>query len=203
MASLNPKSKTENPKSVLPPPQFGLRTLLLVMTGCAVIFALSNWLTPIALAGVVMLVLSVIAHVLGNAIGTRLRELGSKSRMEEKQPSPGQRLARPGAGDFAPVTRLSQRHSLGWPIVIGTAAGTLAGGVGGGIWTVTHTYGGPDIFSIAVGVLAFAVLNGIAAFVIVGFVQVGLSAIRQALDHSQPQPHARPHQREFSSDEPS
>ena len=176
MAPSNQQSEIRNPKSVLPPPQFGLRTLLLVITGCGVIFALSNWLSPVALAGVVMLVLCVIAHVAGNAIGTRLRELGTT-----RQPSDAanELLVRPRQGDFAPVTRLGQRHSLGWPIVIGTAAGTVTGGIGGGIWTLMHTQGSPDFLSIAVGVLAFAVLCGIAAFAIVGFVQVGVGAIRQ------------------------
>src|SRR5688572_27186209 len=145
MDASNPKSKIQNPKSnsVLPPPRFGLRTLLLVVTGCAVIFAMSNWLSPIALAGVVMLVLCVIAHVAGNAIGTRLRELGPSRR--SGRDSAAEPLARPQGADFAPVTRLSQRQSLGWPIILGTAGGTLAGAVGGGLWTVTHSHGGPDL----------------------------------------------------------
>ena len=173
----NPQSEIENSKPRLPPPQFGLRTLLLVVTGCAVIFALSHWLSPIALAGVVMLVLCVIAHVAGNAIGTRLRELGGRPRTLE---SARESLVRPKEADFAPVTRLSQRQSLGWPIILGTSAGTLAGAIGGGLWTVTYSRGSFDILSVGVGILAFAVLNGIAAFAIVGFIQVGLGALRQA-----------------------
>jgi hypothetical protein len=179
-----PPSEIRDPQSVLPPPQFGLRTLLWVITGCAAIFALSRWLTPIALAGVVMLVLSVIAHVAGNAIGTRLRELSGRQRPKRSEGSSTPTLDRPAAHDFAPVTRLGQRTSLGWPIIVGTAAGTLAGGIGGGVWTVFNARGAVDPFSIAVGVLAFAVLNGIGAFVIFGFLQVGLGALRQALSHA-------------------
>jgi purine-cytosine permease-like protein len=171
--------------SVLPPPQFGLRALLWVITGCAVIFALSRWLSPIALAGVVMLVLSVIAHVAGNAIGTRLRELGGRRKPKTfDQEAASSSSSRPAAADFAPVTRLGQRQSLGWPIIIGTASGTVAGGIGGGLWTIFNAHGSPDPLSLVVGVLAFAVLNGIGAFVIFGFIQVGLGAIRQALAHA-------------------
>jgi hypothetical protein len=183
-----PQSELRDPQSALPPPQFGLRTLLWVITGCAAIFALSRWLEPLALAGVVMLVLSVIAHVAGNAIGTRLRELGGRRKPRTSDGDSSAAIAgRPGATDFAPVTRLSQRKSLGWPIIIGTAAGTLVGGIGGGQWTVLNSVGSPGVLNVAVGVLAFAVLNGIGAFVIFGFIQVGVGAIRQALAHaSQP-----------------
>ncbi len=197
MDASNPKSEIRNPK-LLPPPRFGLRTLLLIVTGCAVIFALSNWLAPIALAGVVMLILSVLAHVAGNSIGTRLRELGTPRASRAAQEAA---LVRPEKGDFAPVTQLGKRQSLGWPIIIGTAAGTLAGGVGGGLWTVTHTAGGLDVVSIAVGASAFAVLNGIAAFVIVGFLQVGLSAMRQALANPQPSATTPRSQANLTSDE--
>ncbi len=179
-----PPSKLRDPQSVLPPPQFGLRTLLWVITGCAAIFALSRWLSPLALAGVVMLVLSVIAHVAGNAIGTRLRELGGRRKPRAGDADSPASANRPAAASFAPVTRLGQRQSLGWPIIVGTAAGTLAGGIGGGLWTMFNANGHADPFSVAVGVLAFAVLNGIGAFVIFGFIQVGVGAIRQALSHA-------------------
>ncbi|MCI0357192.1 MAG: hypothetical protein L0211_01745, partial [Planctomycetaceae bacterium] len=61
----------------LRPPQFGLRTLLFVVTVCAVLAALSKWVTPLVFLCLVFLALTIIAHVAGNAIGTRLREIGS------------------------------------------------------------------------------------------------------------------------------
>lgn len=133
-----------------------------------------------------MLVLSVIAHVAGNAIGTRLRELGGRRKPKLSEGGSVSAPDRPAAHDFAPVTRLGQRTSLGWPIVVGTAAGTLAGGIGGGVWTMFNAQGHVDPFSVAIGVLAFAVLNGIGAFVIFGFLQVGIGALRQALSHASP-----------------
>jgi hypothetical protein len=103
---------------------------------------------------------------------------------------------RPEAGDFAPVTRLGQRYALGWPIIIGTAAGVLVGGVGGGIWTLNFSHGPAGPLTIIVGVVAFAVLNGIAAFVVFAFIQVLAGAIRQALKHARTStsPTARPNE---------
>ena len=74
-----PIAKRQGHQSVLPPPQFGLRALLLAVTVCAVLAALSQWVTPVVIACIIFLVLCVIAHVAGNAIGTRFRELGSHS----------------------------------------------------------------------------------------------------------------------------
>lgn len=182
MTAPNLKSEIRNPKSALPPPQFGLRTLLLVVSGCAALAALSQWMSPIAVAAVVMLVLCIIAHVAGNAIGTKLRELGS--RPQDADPSPSGSIAKPRAGDFAPATRLGQRYPLGWPIVVATLGGTILGGIGGGVWTLIVSRGPVGPLNVGVGCVAFAMLGGLAAFLAFGFVQVGLSAIRQTMTPS-------------------
>ena len=177
----NPKSQIPNPKS-LRPPQFGLRTLLLAVAACAVLASLYQWMSPMALAAVVLLVLAIIAHVAGNAIGTRLREIGSDRPFDDD--ASGRLRAKPKAEDFAPATRLGQRHGLGWPLLLATAIGTISGAVGGGVWTILASRGPVGPLNIAVGVVAFAVLGGIAAFAAYGFVQVGLTAVRQALAES-------------------
>ena len=164
--------------SRLRPPQFGLRTLLVVVTACAVLLAMSHWIAPIAWVGLVLLVVSIALHVAGNAIGTRLRQLGDR-------PPPEAAAARaPGAPqphEFAPVTRLSLRQSLGWSIVLATTVGALSGGIGGGVWTWVASRSPPGPLEIIVGVIAFAVLGGLAAFATVAFLQVLLGAMWQAL----------------------
>jgi hypothetical protein len=180
MSDSHPRPSAPPPRAALPPPQFGLRTLLLVVTACAILAALSQWVTPIVLACVVFLVVSILAHVAGNAIGTKLREFGSRPSADDAAVSPGLARARPKADDFAPPTRLGERHGLGWPILIAAAAGTLSGAVGGVVWTLVSSRGPVGLLNVSVGAIAFAVLGGIIAFVAFGFVQVGLSALRQA-----------------------
>jgi len=180
MAAANPRPKIPAPKSALPPPQFGLRTLLLVVTACAVLAALSQWVTPVVLACLALLILSIMAHVAGNAIGTQLRDLGSHATDDAVLP-PGLARGKPKADDFAPATRLGQRHGLGWPILIATVVGTVGGAVGGAAWTLISSRGPVGMLNVGIGAIAFAVLGGIAAFAAFGFIQVGLGALRQAL----------------------
>ena len=184
MDASHPKSKIQNPKldgRRLRPPQFGLRTLLLLVTACSVLLALERWfsLAPIAVAALLLLALSIFAHVAGNAIGTRLREIGDQP--EDSGTDRATRFRQPQARDFAPATQLSQRRSLGWTIVVATVTGAVAGGIGGGLWTWLESSGPIGLLNIAVGVVAFGVLGGIGAFTTVALMQVLGGAIWQAL----------------------
>jgi hypothetical protein len=170
----------------LRPPQFGLRTLLLGMAACGLLFSLLKWLPPIAVAGIVMLAATIFCHVAGNAIGTQLRDLAAPPRSEEASPvrlPPARRVPR------VPPTTLGERKSLGWSIVIATAAGALGGALGGSLWTLASSRGDVGPLNIAVGAVAFAVLGGLAAFGIAALAQVLLGAIWQAL---KPIPPAEP-----------
>ena len=144
------------------------------------IFAASQWLPPIWVAALVLLALSIFAHMAGNAIGTRLREIGSRkdNRAFDLQPQASREPR------FAPATRLGQRYRLGWPVVIATFTGFIAGGVGGGFWTLLTAHGHVPIAAVGLGVIAFAALGGILAFATVGFTQVLLGAIWQAMRQS-------------------
>jgi hypothetical protein len=170
-------------KPTLPPPQFGLRTLLLLVTACAMLAALSQWVTPVVIACVAFLMLCVVAHVAGNWMGTRLRDAAPRQSPDDVAPA-GFEHGKPAAGDFAPASRLGQRTNLGWPIVVAAALGVISGAAGGAVWTLVSSRGPIGWMNVAVGGLAFAVLGGIMAFAACGFVQVGLSALRQA--HSDP-----------------
>lgn len=182
MTASNPKSKIENSKSALAPPQFGLRTLLLLVTAFAILFALTQAeiLSPMAAAGLVLLALSIFCHVVGNCLGTRLRSIGDHPDRPIAEPN----FRKPQPHEFAPATHLSQRKSLGWIIVIATFGGVLLGGVGGGVYTLLTSRGLIGATNIAVGVIAFATLGGIISFAVVGFTQVLGSAICQALNSS-------------------
>jgi hypothetical protein len=181
--TLSPSSSDR--RSCLRPPQFGLRTLLLLVAAIGVLLALRQWLDPIAIAAILFLALSVFCHVAGNAIGTRLREIGSQPSHAVDPLFSAERI-RPQPQDFAPATQLGQRRSLGWTIIIATSAGITTGAIGGGFWTFLTSRGGPEILTIAIGVAAFGVLGGLAAFATVGFVQVLFGAIWQAMKPPSP-----------------
>src|SRR4051812_7023772 len=116
---IKPEAKTAPPQS-LRPPQFGLRTLLLLVTACGMLLALSRWTSPVVVVLLVFLAVSIFCHVVGNAIGTRLREIGDGSSPSQS-PDEAISFRRPQAHDFAPATRLSERHSLGLSIVIASS----------------------------------------------------------------------------------
>ena len=166
-------------RPTLSPPQFGLRTMLLGVSLCAVIFASFQWLSPLAIVGLIFLVICIAAHIAGNAIGTRLRENGSRPLPPHDLEPHSARFRTVSTAEFAEATQLSRHSSLGWPQLIASAAGLVAGGVGGGLGTVllSRKY---DETTIAIGCVAFAVLGGMAAFIGFSFLQVAWSALSDA-----------------------
>src|SRR6185503_3530854 len=136
------------------------RTLLALVAACGGLLALRPWLDPIAIAAIAFLALSIFCHVAGNCVGTRLREIGDNLPPDEFTPP----RTPPRPQDFAPVTQLSGRHSLGWTIVIASSVGLASGAIGGGLWTFAASRGHAGLLNIAVGVIAFAILGGLAAF---------------------------------------
>jgi hypothetical protein len=178
-----PQSLDNRPR--LRPPQFGLRTLLVVVTICAVLLAIARLgvLSPIELGIIGFLALSIFAHVAGNAIGTRLRAIGDvrEACPPDDSPEPCRPIEK---ADFAPATRLGERSTLGWSIIIATNVGLAAGAIGGGLWTFLFSRGQPDPVAISIGVVAFGILGAFGAFAIVSFTQVLAGAIWQALQGS-------------------
>jgi hypothetical protein len=172
--------KSVPPPRRLRPPQFGLRTLLLLMAAIGLALTLGQWLPPLTVACLVLLALSILAHVAGNVIGTKLRDIGDDPAANEHASGFFAKRRPAQARDFAPTTQLGRRTNLGWPIVIGTLSGVVLGGLGGGLWTLLASRGPIGLFPVAVGIIAFAVLGGIATFLVFGFIQVGIGAIRQA-----------------------
>ncbi len=167
----------------LRPPQFRLRTLLMLVAAFGILLALRQWISPMAIAAIAFLAVSIFFHVAGNAIGTRLRQIGDLPDVSTADGnSPARRPPQPR--DFAPVTPLSRRSNLGWMIIVASSIGATTGAVGGGLWTFAAGNGHIGALNIVVGVVAFAVLGGIAAFATFGFIQVLGGAIWQAIGSS-------------------
>jgi hypothetical protein len=148
---------------------------LIGVSACGVFCAVSQWVGAWTMVGLALLGLSIVAHVAGNAIGTRLRDSAGRRSFS--------RSARPRPIPIAPASHLSERKSLGWPILIAPLCGMIAGGLGGGFWTLATIRGPVEPAAIAVGALAYAILGGMAAFATAAFSLVLAGAMWQALRH--------------------
>lgn len=163
--------------------RFGLKFLLGLTAVCAVGFASIGYFGAHASLGLFVLVLAIAAHVLGNAMGTRLRELGNR-RPEADEPGRSERIGRLAESDFAPASPLRQRSSLGRPIVIVTIGGTLVGGVCGGLAFMRMMRPPLSPSIVILGFFAAALLSGIWSFIAGSFVQVAGGALWQATRES-------------------
>jgi hypothetical protein len=161
--------------------------LILLITLLAILFSLVNLVHPIVMAGLVLLALLIAAHVAGNVIGTRLREIGDRPVTKDGRAIPTRPFDRNvDRTSFAPPSDLARRVSLGLPILIVTAAGVLTGGIAGGLWGYLST-GSDGWLNIVVGAIAFGFLGGFGSFAAFSFTQVILSAWWQA-SRSEAQP---------------
>jgi hypothetical protein len=170
------ESNLDDHRPGLQPPRFSLASLFLIVTVLGVLFAAMTYLGAYAVLIFVVFLLTVAAHVAGNAIGTQLRENGNRRPMSDA-PRPKQRPIAPT--DFAPASQLHHRSALGMPIVITTVVGSVVGGALGG-YGLTMLMERPTLSAILLGVIASAVLGGIWTFIASSFFQVATGALRQA-----------------------
>ena len=171
-------SNLDDHRPGLKPPRFSLAALFVVVGVLGVLFAATSYLGSYATLLVILFILTVAAHVAGNAIGTQLRENGSRRTITEDR-APRQKRQPIAAKDFAPTSQLHHRSALGKPIVITTAAGSAAGAVLGG-YGLSTLMEHPTLLAILLGAVASAVLGGIWTFIASSFLQVASSALRQA-----------------------
>jgi len=159
-------------RPALQPPRFGLGTLLMSVAVLCAMFAIVHYFGLYGAALSVLFGLSVVAHVVGNALGTKLRDLGDTPLSANGNQSARRPLFhKPTAGDFAPRTRLHQRLALGRSIAVLTTLGVLGGGLFGyfGIAWVADARTGWSAF--ALGTVACSVLGGIWMFLVTSFLK--------------------------------
>src|SRR5690349_20745099 len=65
---------------LLQPPQFRLRTLMIVTAACCGLFALFSVVSLLLSTFIVLFLVLIGAHIVGNALGTRLRDGASLPR---------------------------------------------------------------------------------------------------------------------------
>lgn len=166
------------------PVQFNLKTLLIAMTLLAVGFALTQWFSPIVVAAIIFLALTVLAHMAGNAIGTRLQRQRHTTKAADR-PAASVPLAVSPKQLAAQPTKLAHAHSLGWPVLAISLGGALLGGSLGGYWSLLSGGSKATLFTISVGVIALGLIGGMMAYIAGSFLQVAVSSLWHALDTPQ------------------
>lgn len=174
----------------LRPPQLRLRTLFLLVGLIGTILAAARSVGPYPTAIIILFAFAVIAHVAGNAIGTRLRQCGDTPIDEHGRPFRLGNWNRRNikAEDYAPTTQLSKRRPLGLPLLVSTVTGAVGGTVVGIYLLWIDTWPELDFLTAVLGLLGCAVLGGIWSFVSAGFIQVSTTTIWQATRDSKPRP---------------
>jgi hypothetical protein len=158
-------------------PQFHLRTLLLAVTGCCVVFYLMRLIGPL---GSIMLTVGLSLaglHVFGNALGTSLSEQAENQidpLDEPLVPPPKVGVAATAAG---PPGTLHDRKSLGWRIIVLTLLGAAAGAAGGA-WAYIALANATEA-GVIVGSVSTAILGGFLSFLTSSFLLTFLGSIRE------------------------
>jgi hypothetical protein len=175
----------EDRRPALRPPQFGLSTLLAAVAAICAVLAAIKFVGPLGAFALVLFVLSVLAHISGNALGTRLRACGDQPVDEQDRP-----LAQPGLHSRnvprqPGPRRLSERTRIGI-LLSAIVVVTFAAGAGGGAWWTLHFQTNPSSQDVALATTAFGVLGAIWGLIAGGFVVVGAGALREANQGAQP-----------------
>lgn len=154
--------------------QFNLRTLFVGVTLFAVVFAAAAYGGRAGLLAASALAVLISAHVIGNALGTRLRdEVSPQLNPKPSMPPPFVR-----ARVLAVERRLHERTPLGrliYGISAGAAlVGAVLGGLAMGFWTSASLAGW------LVGTLSSALLGAFFGFLLASFLEMAIRAWWQA-----------------------
>ncbi|MCE9548679.1 MAG: hypothetical protein K8T25_24645, partial [Planctomycetia bacterium] len=153
------------------PPQFRLRTLFWAVTFCSIACAVFVAVGPIWGSMLVLFLALALAHVAGNAIGTRMRDEASRANQRSPALPDHTRGAVPAAESPAP---LSQRRPLGVTRIIFTLGGAIGGAMLGRLALVSGQWIPLRAGDWAVGIASCAVLGALAGFLASSFVQVAI-----------------------------
>lgn len=167
----------------LKPPQFGLTTLFWGLGLLAILLTIFRGAGPIAAFATGLLMLAIMAHVAGNALGGQLRSLGSHTidspsdtAIHFRQP----RNSQLNPTEFAPPTRLRQQTKMGRIMTLLTGGGAIVAAVAGAKLLIETLGQSATASNIGFGTLSFGVLGGLWGFGASRFLQVFIDAWWQA-----------------------
>jgi hypothetical protein len=168
------------------PPQFSLRTLFALVSALGVLLAVFEAIGLLASLGLLLFLILVGLHVIGNALGTTLRD---------QSPSPAQvrdgLLAPIGPLEYRmqldrprTTSRLSEQLHLGWVVAAATLLGAVAGGYTG-TWVLVQI-GDQSTRGLILGAISSGVLGAFFGGLSGCFLKTWLSAWWQASSESDP-----------------
>jgi hypothetical protein len=165
-------------QSALGPPQFTLRALLAAITLLSCLFALMSAVGTLWSLVLALFLSLVSAHVLGNSLGTRLRDRASRLSAVEGRSRPF------SVGPLQPLVaapkRLTQRGRLSRITPVTSIGAALAGATLGGVG-LTAIYPQASLAAAALGIVSSAVLGAFAGFTTSSFLSVACQALGEAL----------------------
>lgn len=160
----------------LKPPQFSLRTLLIIVTLLGGLFAVMATIGVMWSAILGLFLILAAAHVVGNALGTTLRDHSDRSLVVS--------IARttPARPNIEAGKQLTQKIALAkitrTMTILGALLGAILGSVAMSIVMWEHiNWGG-----MALGVFSAGVLGGFAGFLGSSFFTIARGAWREALE---------------------
>jgi uncharacterized membrane protein len=177
----------ERPDATLKPPQFTLRTLLVAMTVVGGLLAVMTAIGALWSLAILLVASLVAAHVLGNAVGTRLRDR-STELSRDAPGTPPRPTTRPR---YLPgPRRLTEPARLHWIALVLTVVGAGVGSYVGGS-ALAANYPEATMAALVLGYGSSAVLGGFAAFATSSFVSVARQAWSEAHAASDKHPRVR------------
>jgi Na+(H+)/acetate symporter ActP len=144
-----------------------LSLALFIGLACTAIgwLGLAGWLAALVIIG------SLVAHVAGNALGTRLRD-ATDERLERP-------LRRSTPLPAIEPSLLRERTSLGRLVPVSVGIGAVCGGIAGGAALLVAT--GASTAGAALGGVSSAVIGGLGGFLAASFVEVIRTSLREAI----------------------
>ena len=186
-AHLGPTARSSAPEptgasdrgAALGPPQFSLRSLLLAVGGVFLLIAVFDWVGTAWAAPLVFLMILIVGHVMGNVIGSRLRDAGSTcNRPQAVSTTLGRvrtrSIRRSHLWDKTPLDR-------GVWLLVGS--GIVAGGLAGGTLLATLQWQDITWVGLLLGAVSAGIVGGWLTLLAATFLHAAGRAWREAVEH--------------------
>ena len=181
--------------TALGPPQYSLRSLLLAVGGVFLLIALVDWVGAAWAAPLVFLMILIVGHVMGNVVGTRLRDAGSTCQRPATA-SMSQTTGNSTANSTTAATAvcLARMRSVRKPhlcdktplergVWLLVASGIAAGSLAGGILLATLQWQDITWIGLLLGAVSAGILGGWLTLLGATFLHAAGRAWREAVEH--------------------